>query len=229
MSGNVNLSGVGFGWPDGDRVLSGVDVAWTDSGSGLIGTNGSGKTALLRLITGELAPTEGTIQVTGRVAALPQTIATVDRRTVGDLLQISAVRAATERALAGRAAPADLDLSAADWQLEDRALAELARVGVPTSSGILDRPLDTLSGGQATMIGIAATLLRPVEITILDEPTNNLDLTSVEQLTTALAGYRGALVVAGHDHDLFDTIGITRRRHLSGAPDRLELDDRPVG
>ncbi|WP_152363343.1 ATP-binding cassette domain-containing protein [Microlunatus speluncae] len=207
MSGTVRLSEVGFGWPDGERVFGGLDGTWTDQRVGLIGANGSGKTTLLRLITGELAPTEGAVTVTGRIAVLPQTIATVDRRTVADLLQIAPVRAATGRVLAGRATPADLELSADDWQVEDRALAELARVGVPTPPGILDRPLDTLSGGEATMIGIAATLLRPAEVTVLDEPTNNLDRAARERLFQLVTeAWPGLLIIVSHDRELLELV-----------------------
>jgi ATPase subunit of ABC transporter with duplicated ATPase domains len=223
MSGSLVLSSVGFGWPDGERVLHEVDATWTDARIGLIGDNGSGKSTLLRLITGELAPTAGTIQASGRIAVLPQTIATVDRRTVADLLGISAVRAATARVLAGRPAAADLELTADDWQLEDRALTELARVGVPTPPGILDRPLSTLSGGEATMIGIAATLLRAAGITILDEPTNNLDRSARERLFGLVAdAWPGLLIMVSHDRELLELVdGIAelrdgRLRHFGG-------------
>ncbi|MFC4944433.1 hypothetical protein [Pseudonocardia sp. GCM10023141] len=51
----------------------------------------------------------------------------------------------------------------------------------------------------------------PPAVTVLDEPTNNLDLAGIEQLVDALAGYRGALIVAGHDERLLTDIGVTQR------------------
>lgn len=62
----------------------------------------------------------------------------------------------------------------------------------------------------------------------MDEPTNNLDLASVEQLIAALAGYRGALVVASHDQDFCTSVGITRTWQLTRTAGRIEVVDRPA-
>jgi ATPase subunit of ABC transporter with duplicated ATPase domains len=126
------------------------------------------------------------------------------------------------------------NLAAAGSADDNTIRARLARFGFRGDA--VDRPAAALSGGERFRATLAVLLLRepPPRLLIMDEPTNNLDLTSVEQLINALSGYRGALVVAGHDHDLFDAIGITRRWHLTPGPesaglDRLELEDRPVG
>ena len=75
-----------------------------------------------------------------------------------------------------------------------------------------DQPVSTLSGGERFRATLAALLLAepPPQLLMLDEPTNNLDLASVAQLTEALASYNGALVVASHDLPFLREIGITR-------------------
>jgi len=75
-----------------------------------------------------------------------------------------------------------------------------------------DQPVSTLSGGERFRATLAALLLAepPPQLLMLDEPTNNLDLASVAQLTEALASYNGALVVASHDVPFLREIGITR-------------------
>lgn len=81
-----------------------------------------------------------------------------------------------------------------------------------------DRPAGTLSGGERFRAALAALLLaEPApQLLMLDEPTNNLDLASVRQLTNALESYRGALVVASHDVPFLESIGITRWLMLDG-------------
>ncbi|QNE17961.1 ABC-F family ATP-binding cassette domain-containing protein [Kribbella qitaiheensis] len=86
-----------------------------------------------------------------------------------------------------------------------------------------DQPVSTLSGGERFRATLAALLLAepPPQLLMLDEPTNNLDLSSVTQLTDALASYQGALVVASHDLPFLRSIGITRWLQL----DQHELVD----
>ncbi|MFC7625892.1 ATP-binding cassette domain-containing protein [Microlunatus sp. GCM10028923] len=217
MSGNLRLSGVGFGWPDGDQLFAGIDATWTDQRIGLVGDNGSGKSTLLRLITGELVPTAGTVRASGPVAVLPQTIATRDRRTVSDLLAITATRTAIARVLAGDARPGDLTLSADDWQVEERALAGLARVGIAAGPDWLDRSVASLSGGEATMIGIAATLLRRAPVTVWDEPTNNLDRAARERLYRLVAdGWPGLLIIVSHDRELLELVDAIAELYSGG-------------
>lgn len=72
--------------------------------------------------------------------------------------------------------------------------------------------VSTLSGGERFRATLAALLLAepPPQLLMLDEPTNNLDLSSVAQLKDALASYSGALVIASHDLPFLREIGITR-------------------
>jgi ATPase subunit of ABC transporter with duplicated ATPase domains len=79
-----------------------------------------------------------------------------------------------------------------------------------------DRQVGALSGGELFRATLACLLLaEPApRLLLLDEPTNNLDLASVRQLVSALASYRGALMVASHDEAFLAEIGITRRIEL---------------
>lgn len=78
---------------------------------------------------------------------------------------------------------------------------------------MVDRPVATLSGGEHFRAALAQLLLAepPADLLILDEPTNNLDLRSIEQLGHALDAYRGALLVVSHDEDFLQRIGVGQR------------------
>jgi ATPase subunit of ABC transporter with duplicated ATPase domains len=77
----------------------------------------------------------------------------------------------------------------------------------------------TLSGGERFRVTLACILLADPspQLLLLDEPTNNLDLASIDQLVDALGFYRGALLVASHDHTFLDAIGIGRWWQVSGT------------
>ncbi|HYF72307.1 MAG TPA: ATP-binding cassette domain-containing protein, partial [Nocardioides sp.] len=169
----ISASGLGFTWPDGTPVLTGLDLLVGPGRSALVGVNGAGKSTLLRLVAGDLRPTTGHVQVAGEVGYLPQDLTLdVDQR-VEDFLGIGPVRRAI-RAVEGGAVDATFfDIIGDDWDVEDRAVAELARLGLPTD--VLDRRLGQLSGGEVTQLGMARLLLRRPDVLVLDEPTNNLD------------------------------------------------------
>ncbi|NUT36394.1 MAG: ABC-F family ATP-binding cassette domain-containing protein [Hamadaea sp.] len=160
----------------------------------LVGANGAGKTTLLRTLAGEL-PFEGPAQVAVPLRYLPQRLDLLD-----DELSIAANVA--------RFAP----------RATDNAIrAGLARFLFRGARA--DQLVGGLSGGERFRAALAALLLaEPApQLLMLDEPTNNLDLVSVRQLGEALASYRGALIVAGHDVAFLAGLGITRWLELPGA------------
>ncbi|NKY08193.1 ABC-F family ATP-binding cassette domain-containing protein, partial [Cellulomonas hominis] len=81
-----------------------------------------------------------------------------------------------------------------------------------------DRPVRTLSGGERFRVALARLLLAepPAQLLVLDEPTNNLDIASVERLAEALDAYRGALLVVSHDAAFLRRIGVGSVVELDG-------------
>jgi ATPase subunit of ABC transporter with duplicated ATPase domains len=194
-----------FRWPDGTPVLDRLDLALGSGRTGLVGRNGAGKSTLLRLIAGELAPSGGTIRSYGAAVRLPQELPLDTGRTVADLLGISDRRAALHAISAGDADPAKYTELDDDWEVEARAVELLDRLGVlPSTPGVLDRPVGALSGGETVLTAVAGLLVRRAPISLLDEPTNNLDARARELLYAAIADWPGVLVVVSHDRELLE-------------------------
>jgi ATPase subunit of ABC transporter with duplicated ATPase domains len=201
---SVVCSGLSFAWPDGTVVLDGLDAAFGTARTGLIGVNGAGKSTLLRLIAGELRPSSGTVSVTGEVGYLPQNLPLGAARTVADLLGISGARRALHAIERGEATEENFTAVGDDWDVEERARAELDRLGLAHIG--LDRTVGTLSGGETIMVGLAARLLARPDVLVLDEPTNNLDLDARHRLYAAVEAWPGVLIVVSHDRELLDRV-----------------------
>ena len=167
----IVCSDLSFAWPDGDVVLSGLDVAFGAGRTGLIGANGSGKSTLLRLIAGELRPTAGTVRV-ARAGRVPP----ADRRPPRGPHRRRTARgggaaAGVARGRGGRRRPRSPTSATPGTSRNARPRRWPASGCPPTSTGAAD----TLSGGEAVLTGLAGLLVRRLPVTLLDEPTNNLD------------------------------------------------------
>jgi ATPase subunit of ABC transporter with duplicated ATPase domains len=204
---SVVLNDLSYTWPDGEIALDGLTGAFGRGRTGVIGANGAGKSTLLRLIAGRLAPTRGSITITGAVDYLPQRLTLDADASLGDLLGVRPVVDAVRAVTAGDADSALFDLIGTDgWDLEERAAAALAQAGLPPE---LDRRVGELSGGEAMLAGVVGVRQRGASVALLDEPTNNLDGDARERLYDLVRGWRGALVVVSHDLTLLELMDDT--------------------
>ena len=198
----IAASGLGFAWPDGTPVLDGLDLLVGPGRSGLVGVNGAGKSTLLRLVAGDLQPTAGHVQVAGVVGYLPQDLTLDVDQPADDFLGLGPVRRAIRAVAGGAVDEALFDTIGDAWDVEDRAAAELGRLGLPAD--VLDRRLGELSGGEVTQLGLARLLLRRPDVLVLDEPTNNLDAAARERLYDVVEGWTRSLLVVSHDRELLE-------------------------
>ena len=203
----VVLDGIILRWPDGTAALGGLDAAFNPGRTGLVGANGVGKTTLLRVVAGELAPTAGSVSVRGQVRYLPQHITLQADATVADLLGVRDRLDALRAIEAGDADPRHFDVLADDWAVEERARAALGSNGLPDLG--LDRRVATLSGGETVATALTGISLSEAEIALLDEPTNNLDREARQRLYGLIASWRGTLLVASHDLELLELMDET--------------------
>jgi len=155
---------------------------------GLIGPNGAGKSTLIRLILGELAPDAGTVRLGTRLS-----IAYFDQ------LRAQLDPSAT---LAEAISPGS------DWvQLGSERKHIVSYLGeflFPAQRA--KAPISMLSGGERNRLLLARLFAQPANLVILDEPTNDLDIESLELLEERLQDYKGTLLLVSHDRRFLDNV-----------------------
>lgn len=197
-----------FGIDEGDRI-------------GLIGINGTGKSTLLKIVAGNESADSGQIVKKNglRIGYLPQTPDFDPEDTVlGQVFNCDSPvinlikeyeQAVREVELTGSAESQKAlyalndKMDAADaWNIESDAKTILTKLNIPD----FYKKAGTLSGGQLKRMALARALITPVDLLILDEPTNHIDNDSVEWLEKYLAKYKGALLMVTHDRYFLDRI-----------------------
>jgi ATPase subunit of ABC transporter with duplicated ATPase domains len=204
---SIVLDRVSFAWPDGTPALHDVSGALGAGRTGLVGRNGSGKSTLLRLIAGVLTPTSGHVTAASDIALLPQQLTLGVDRPVAELLGVAGTLDAIRAIESGDVDPRHFDAVGDDWDIEARSIAALAEAGLP--DGALDRTVGALSGGEAVLAAVAGIRLRGAPVTLLDEPTNNLDRDARHRLYDLVRSWRGTLVVVSHDVALLELMDAT--------------------
>jgi ATPase subunit of ABC transporter with duplicated ATPase domains len=182
----------------GGFTLGPVDlqIDWADRVA-VTGANGSGKSTLLAALLGRL-PLES-----GHAALGPGVV-------VGEVDQA--------RALFDGPEPLSAAFGAAVPQFADADVRTLlAKFGLRAAHVL--RPAASLSPGERTRAALALLQARGVNLLVLDEPTNHLDVPAIEQLESALDGYRGTLLLVTHDRRMLDAVTLTR--HLPVADGRV--------
>jgi ATP-binding cassette subfamily F protein uup len=164
------------------RILRGDRVA-------IVGPNGAGKTTLVKLLLGELAIDEGGVRLgTGLdVVYLDQGRADL----TGEMTLWEALTPSGGDSIVVRGVPRHVAAYAKDFLFKDSQLRQ---------------PVSTLSGGERNRLLLARALARPANLLVLDEPTNDLDMETLDLLEELLADYEGTLILVSHDRDFIDRL-----------------------
>ena len=210
----------------------------------LVGPNGCGKTTLLRIIAGLEEADAGQVRLDppdlplGYLAqalefAAGETVDAAIRRATGEHSRAWADMQAYARLMAGPVSEARLSELAATYteaelrfeaaggyQLEARLEAVLTGLGLANAPRQL--PVEKLSGGQKTRLGLAGLLTRQPQLLLLDEPTNHLDVEALLWLESWLRSYDGAVLIVSHDRTFLDAV---TGRTLVIDPDTHTLRD----
>lgn len=212
-----------FGFADGVLFKDAAFQVEEGDRIGLIGANGTGKTSLFKLITGEYQPIEGGI-VRGkdvRIGYMEQYLECEDNLTVyeealkvfSDVIKMEIKLEKITKELENNS---DLSLIEKQVQLTEeierrdglvyKAKTRSALIGLGFKESELDYPVKNLSGGQRSKVSLCKLLLSDANLILLDEPTNNLDIDAINWLEDFLSKYKGAVVVVSHDRYFLDKI-----------------------
>src|SRR6267142_1768896 len=176
----------------GRRLVSDLDLVLTPGTRvGLIGPNGSGKTPLLNLLAGAVPPDAGVVE---RADGLRLVRFTQERDGLDPAQSL-------RRALAPEG-------DAVVWQGRSVHVASWAKRFLFRPEQ-LEVPVGRLSGGEQARILIARLMREPADLLILDEPTNDLDIPTLEVLEDSLAEFEGGLVLVTHDRFMLDRVSTT--------------------
>ena len=168
----------------------------------MIGRNGTGKSTLLQIVSGDLSPEQGVVwrEPGLRIGRLAQDALVADDRRVFDIVAEGLVHSESE-----------------SWQSDQKVAKVLSRLQIPA-----DASMQTLSGGWKRRVLLARALAGEPDLLVLDEPTNHLDIETMRWLEGWLADYAGTVVFVTHDRVFLQALA-TRiveldRGHLTSWP-----------
>jgi len=225
----ISISNVTVSWGS-FTLLDGISFHISDNDKiGLVGKNGAGKSTLMKLITGEIAPTSGSVDKPQgiRIGYLPQIMEHHHGRSVIEeavsvfdyLKEMEAELNELTLKLGDRT-----DYESAEYakiidrmnELNDRlslesglspeAQAQKVLFGLGFKKEELDRPTETFSQGWNMRIELAKILLSSPDVLLLDEPTNHLDIESIEWFEGYLKAFRGSVLLVSHDRKFLDNV-----------------------
>ena len=216
----IEAKQAGFAYPDGYRVFNAFStIIQRGDRIGLIGNNGVGKTTLLRLLLGELEPTEGSIRHGTRleISYFDQLRSSLD----------------PEKSVMDNVANGNDTVTINGQQ---RHVASYL-MDFLFESDRLRVPVHTLSGGERNRLLLAKLFTMPSNLLVLDEPTNDLDVETLELLEELLASYSGTVLMVSHDREFLDNLVTTTlalegdgqvREYVGGYTDWLRQRPEPV-
>jgi ATP-binding cassette subfamily F protein uup len=181
------------------RILRGDRVA-------IVGPNGAGKTTLVKLLLGEITPDSGSVKLGTNLEIVYVDQARAEL-TEGMTLWSALAPGGGDQVMVG-GQPRHVAAYAKDFLFRDDQLRQ---------------PVTSLSGGERNRLLLARALAKPANVLVLDEPTNDLDMETLDLLEDMLAEFDGALILVSHDRDFIDrlatsTIALDGRGHVVETP-----------
>lgn len=204
----ILLQNISFGFPGGNLLFNHINLTIPSSSkSALVGSNGMGKSTLLKIIANEIQPLEGAVNMQGEIFYVPQMFGNFNHLTIAECLNIDQKLLALEKITSGEVDEHYFEILNDDWDVEERCQNALQYWNLQDFD--LNQKLEGLSGGQKTKVFLAGIQINQPDVIILDEPTNHLDLEGRKLLYDLIEKINATIVIVSHDRmllNLVDTI-----------------------
>lgn len=199
------LHNISFGFPAGNLLFNSINLTIpSHSKSALVGSNGMGKSTLLKIMANEIEPLEGNINSHGDLFYVPQMFGNFNNLTVAECLKIDKKLEALQKITSGEVDELYFEILNDDWDIEE--CCQIALQHWKLENLDLNQKLESLSGGQKTKVFLAGIQINQPEIILLDEPTNHLDLEGRNLLYDLIEKTNSTVVIVSHDRTLLNLV-----------------------
>lgn len=199
------LQNISYTHPSKDLLFSDINLTVNNNEKkALIGNNGVGKSTLFKIITNELQPSSGQINVEDEPYYVPQIFGQFNHLTITQALRIEEKLNALKEILNGNTSDENFNLLNDDWTIEDRCKEALSYWQLDNLD--LSQKMETLSGGQKTKVFLAGISIHKPKLVLLDEPSNHLDISGRQLLYNFIQTTKSSLIVVSHDRKLLNLL-----------------------
>ncbi|MFC7348364.1 ABC-F family ATP-binding cassette domain-containing protein [Chryseobacterium zhengzhouense] len=199
------LHHISFGFPTGNLLFNSINLTIpSHSKSALVGSNGMGKSTLLKIMANQIEPSEGKVSIQGDWFYVPQMFGNFNDRTVAECLKIDKKLEALQKITRGEVDEIYFETLNDDWDIEERCQNALQYWKLENLD--LNQKLKSLSGGQKTKVFLAGIQINQPEIILLDEPTNHLDWEGRNLLYDFIEKTSSTVVIVSHDRTLLNLV-----------------------
>ena len=199
----LTLQNISYTHSNKDLLFSEINLTVNNhEKTALIGNNGVGKSTLLKIIAGELQPSNGQINVEVQPYYVPQIFGQFNHLTIAQALRIEDKLNALKEILNGNTSEENFSLLNDDWTIEDRCNEALNHWQLNNLN--LTQKVEALSGGQKTKVFLAGISIHQPELILMDEPSNHLDIKSRQLLYDFVRTTKSTLIIVSHDRFFLD-------------------------
>lgn len=212
---SLQVQGLSYAHPDKDILFQNISFSISSGEKcAIIGNNGIGKSTLLKIISGLIAPASGSVSCDDTPYMIPQHFGQFNDTTVGEALGVASKIHALSAILDGCGTEEDFTLLNDEWDIQERISDAFAHWDIDYVTP--DMMMSSLSGGEKTKVFLAGLDIHHPSIVLMDEPTNHLDTKGRTLLYEFIHRTNSTIIVVSHDRTLLNMLSATYEMSPAG-------------